>query len=378
LASIYTNLAKACPDSPEGQSERMRLMNLADQQLQQVAMSSNAKSDQLMTYGNFLLGQGRTRDADEVSKRLTLQSPRSADAMLLRSRVLAASNAPEAASQFIRSWVDTQLDSLPQNASPTLRNQILAQASNAFFAIDAAADADPWLDTLLQQDSALLLRLLFTLCQSPEPLVHTPAFDRFLAIFAANPKRELAFRVLQLLASKRFRDGQAAEAERLIVQFQADHPEDPEFPIYLADYWIARQQWDRAIEALRTGVKLDPKNVFALNNLANLLGERSDSTDEALQLIDQAIAVGGKQPNLLDSKGSILIQASRFEEACSVLEEAATQGVDPRILLHWYLALRGAKQIPQAESLKPRVDRQALRNMLLSPADRAALDELSR
>lgn len=378
LASIYTNQAKDCPDTPEGQSEKMRLMQLADLQLQQVAMSSNAKTDQLATYGNFLLGQGRTRDADEVSKRLTLQAPKSSDAMLLRAKVLASTDHPENASQFIRSWVDVQMDALPSNSNPALRNQILAQASNAFFAIGAADDADPWLDTLLQQDSPLLLRLLFLLCQSPEPKIHTPAFDRFLAIFAANPKRELAFRVLQLLSSKRFRDGQLSEAERLLVQFQADHPEDPEFPVYIADYWIARQQWDQAIAALRTGVKLDPKNVFALNNLANLLGERPESVEEALQVIDQAIAVGGRQPNLLDTKGSILIQAGQFADACIVLEEAATNGVDPRILLHWYMALRGAGQNSAADSIKPRVDRQALRKMLLSTADRAALEELSR
>lgn len=378
LASIYTNQAKACPDTPEGQSEKQRLMGLADVQLREVAMSPNAKPEHLVTYGSYLLGQGKKRDADDVSKRLAVQAPKSADSMLLRARVLMSMGESTEASEFIRNWVQTQLDALPKNSNPALRNQILAQASNAMFAIDAAKEADPWLDTLLQQDSPLLLKLLFTMCQSPEPTIHTPAFDRFLEIFAANPTRELAFRVLQLLASKRFEGDRLNAAERLIFQFQADHPEAPEYPIYLADYWIARQQWERAIEALRTAVKLDPKNVFALNNLANLLGERPENTQEALEVIDQAISVGGKQPNLLDSKGSILIQAGRFADACVVLEEAATDGVDPRILLHLYMALRGAGQIPQAESLKAKIDRQSMRDMLLSPADRAALEELSR
>ncbi|MFN7730750.1 MAG: hypothetical protein ACK5OB_02540, partial [Pirellula sp.] len=378
LASIYTNQANACPDTPEGQSEKQRLMGQANLQLREVAMSPSAKSEHLVTYGNFLLGQGQKREADDVSKRLALQAPKSADSMLLRARVLMSMGEPTEASQFIQSWAQSQLDALPQSSSPALRNQILAQASNALFAIDAATEADPWLDTLLQQDSPLLLKLLFTLCQSPEPHIHNPAFDRFLEIFAANPNRELAFRVLQLLASNRFVDDRLKAAERLIVQFQADHPEDPEYPIYLADYWIAREQWDRAIAALRTGIELDPKNVFALNNLANLLGERPENTEEALRVIDQAIAVGGKQPNLLDSKGSILIQAGRFADACIVLEEAATKGVDPRILLHWYMALRGAGQLPEAEALKAKIDRQSLREMLLSPADRAALEELSR
>jgi tetratricopeptide (TPR) repeat protein len=379
LASIYTTQAKALQDTPQNSSEKKRLMDLADVQLQQVTTSSNAKSEHLVTYGNFLLGQGRAGDAEDLSIRLALQAPKSADAMLLRSRVAAATNKnPEKAIQLIQSWAQTQIDSLPKNSSPALRNQILAQASNALFAVDAAKEADPWLDTLLQQDSPLLLKLLFTMCQSPEPHIQRPAFDRFLEIFAANPKRELAFRVLQLLSNNRFAGDSLNEAERLLVQFQTDHPEDPEYPIYLADYWIARKQWDQAIAALRTGVKLDPKNVFALNNLANLLGERPEGTDEALQVIDQAIAAGGKQPNLLDSKGSILIQAGRFADACKVLEEAATLGFDPRIILHWYMALRGAGQIPQADSLKPKIDLRALRGMLLSPADQAALEELSR
>jgi predicted Zn-dependent protease len=378
LASIYTSLAKGLPNAPESPSEAKRLLQLTENQLKQTTLGSTAKPEYLLTYGNFLLTQGRAKDAEEISKRLSTMAPRSSEAMQLRAMVMDANDQREAGIQFVRDWMTAQQSSLPSNSNPALENQILGQSANVLYLIHASSEATPIMNQIMERDSALWLSLLYSLCQAKEPHVHSIAFDQFLTAFQSNLRRDLAFSLMRLIRTGRFQEEQLQQAETLLSQFEKEHPEDSEFRIYLADHWIAKRDNDRAIASLKAAIEIEPKNVFALNNLANLVAEKPNGTEEAIGYIDRAIEEGGKQTNLLDSKGCILLEAGRFAEAIPSLQEAAAQGIDPRIKLHWYMALRGAGKTSEAERLRPQIDLKALGVTFLSAIDQAAVQELSK
>jgi tetratricopeptide (TPR) repeat protein len=220
--------------------------------------------------------------------------------------------------------------------------------------------------------------LLFSLAQSNDPVVRGLAFDRLIDACQPSLSRVAANRLLQLLATDSLQGDRMQRAVALLDQFAVDHPDDADFCIRFADHWIRVQDLPHAIGLLQQALQREPKNVTALNNLANLLAETPERSNEALEVIDRAIEVAGPHPNLLDSKGCILLQAKRFDEAVPILQQASNNGFDPRFKLHWFMALQGAGKKQEANQVRMEIDTQALAATFLSPMDQAALQQLRK
>jgi len=376
LATIYSTQAASISGRAGTESEVKRLNQLAEKQLSQITNDSTAKPEYLRTYADVLLALDELKKANEISQRLSSSSPSSPDAMQLRAMVLKAVDRKQAGIEFVNSWMATQQLALPSNADPTLDNQILAQSANALFTIHAAAEATPIVNQIMERDRGLAQSLLASLSRSTDPKVHGVAFDMLLDSCRTRLDRDVAFPLMQLLSTNQFRGDRLKQAESLLDQFAADHPNDAEFRVFLADHWIVDGNFPKAIALLEQIVEIDPKNVEALNNLANLLAESPDRVQEAIEVIDRAIDLGGDQPNLLDSKGCILMQAGRFAEAIPILQEAAATGMDPRFKLHWFMALRGAGRKQDADRVRSQIDVHELDGTLLTPMDQSALKEI--
>jgi tetratricopeptide (TPR) repeat protein len=376
LATIYSSQAASMSGRAGTESEVKRLNQLAEKQLSQITNDSAAKPEYFRTYVNVLLALEELKKANEISQRFSSLSPGSPDAMLLRAMVLKAVNQKQAGIEFVNSWLATQQLALPSTADPALENQILAQSANALFTIHAAAEATPIVNQIMERDRGLAQSLLASLSSSADPEVHGVAFDMLLDSCRTRLDRDVAFTLMQLLSTNPFRGDRSKQAESLLDQFAADHPTDAEFRIFLADHWIVDGNFPKAIALLEQIVEIDPKNVEALNNLANLLAESPERVHEAIEVIDRAIEIGGDEPNLLDSKGCILMQAGRFNEAIPILQEAAATGTDPRFKLHWFMALRGAGRKQDADRVRLQIDVQGLGGTLLTPVDQTALKEI--
>jgi tetratricopeptide (TPR) repeat protein len=132
-----------------------------------------------------------------------------------------------------------------------------------------------------------------------------------------------------------------------------------------------------AVALFRNVVKVNPRFVPALNNLAMMLAERPADRAEALQLIDRAIEIAGKDPGLLDTKGTILVYSGRTREAMPVLE-LATRGskVDPRHNFHLALAYRDQGKTEEAKAQLKTALNGNLGSLILTPTDRKLLSDL--
>src|SRR5262245_27222173 len=132
-----------------------------------------------------------------------------------------------------------------------------------------------------------------------------------------------------------------------------------------------------SIGLFRRVVEINPRFVPALNNLAMLLAERPNSRDEALRLIDEALAIAGKDPGLLDTKGAILLYSGRSREAVPLLESATRESqADPRHHFHLAVAYRDQGKTDEAKAqLKTALDRQ-LGTQVLTPTDQKLLGDL--
>jgi Flp pilus assembly protein TadD len=166
----------------------------------------------------------------------------------------------------------------------------------------------------------------------------------------------------------------AEQGDQALTEVGASNNQNAELLLSIADMWLAQKKSGKAIDAYRKIVKIRPNDVVALNNLAILLGEEPEGTNEALSLIDQAIRIAGKQPLLLDSKAAILMLANRLDEAIPILEIAASATNDPRVVFHLYQALTKAGRQEEASRVKSKVNPIELKKAILTPDDQAALE----
>jgi hypothetical protein len=96
----------------------------------------------------------------------------------------------------------------------------------------------------------------------------------------------------------------------------------PEVLLSLADYWIVRGKPSRAIPLYQQGLVKDPENILFQNNLAMLLSTVEGKHEEGLKIVDAALEKMRDNVTLLDTKGMILMNDGRWDEAVPVLERA--------------------------------------------------------
>lgn len=82
---------------------------------------------------------------------------------------------------------------------------------------------------------------------------------------------------------------------------------------------------NEAIEQYKKAIALNPQFGTALNNLAYAYANRRTNLQEALALINRAMALQADMPQQKDTKGWVLYQMGKYEEARRLLEEAASQ-----------------------------------------------------
>jgi tetratricopeptide (TPR) repeat protein len=136
--------------------------------------------------------------------------------------------------------------------------------------------------------------------------------------------------------------------ERLIEAGHRARPGSTDLLLSLADLRDAEGQHDRAIELYRQALEKEPDNALALNNLAWLLALHKGRGDEALGLVDRALAVAGRAGGLLDTRGVVLARLGRLPEAIRDLEEAVAETPSGARYFHLAQAYMAAKEPDEA------------------------------
>jgi Flp pilus assembly protein TadD len=155
------------------------------------------------------------------------------------------------------------------------------------------------------------------------------------------------------------------------------HPQDGRLLYAVATLRAVQGRYEESIEHYRSLVKLEPRNVAALNNLAVMLAEVPERRTESLQLINKAIEVAGQQPGLLDTKGTILVYQGDFQKALFLLEAAAREaGTDARHHFHLAAAYHGVGETTKAKQQLVLAIDMNLEQQVLTPTDRRILSDL--
>jgi tetratricopeptide (TPR) repeat protein len=94
-------------------------------------------------------------------------------------------------------------------------------------------------------------------------------------------------------------------------------------------------QWDRAEKDFRAALKLNPNQPQVLNYLGYSLVEKRTNLDEALEMIERAVAGRPDSGYIVDSLGWVLYRLGRYDEAVAHMEKAVElMPVDPVVNDH--------------------------------------------
>jgi predicted Zn-dependent protease len=214
-------------------------------------------------------------------------------------------------------------------------------AINAFFGAKTLTPEDPDLDAYLVQANLAARRF-----QRAEALA--------ASVLERNPNQP---RMIRLRAQALLKSGKAAEANKLLEDGVAAHPNSREYVVGLADLYADQKRTDDAVRVLEQARKTfgddqtltmrmanayegggrladaekelrrlmadDPLNADALNSLSYMLAEHGLKLAEAIDLAERAVKIEPGNPAFLDTLGWALFKQGRTDEAADPLSKAA-------------------------------------------------------
>ena len=113
-----------------------------------------------------------------------------------------------------------------------------------------------------------------------------------------------------------------------------------------------------------------PDRIRSLNNLALARSESPQTIDQSFEPLRRAIALTDGNPELLDTKGVVLIRGGRYAEAEAVFRDAVAATPEPRFRFHLTLALILQGQTDAAREVWQSIAPRSLDPSGLTPAER--------
>jgi Flp pilus assembly protein TadD len=91
---------------------------------------------------------------------------------------------------------------------------------------------------------------------------------------------------------------------------------------HLATVYFDRDDFQNASTEFKETIRLQPENAFAKNNLAYLYAEKGQFLDDALKLVDEALAKFADNAAFIDTKGWIYFKQKKFDLSVETLRKA--------------------------------------------------------
>lgn len=269
---------------------------------------ANAENPQVLDQlARLQFANGDKGAAMETFTKLTVVSPRSAEAhFLLGSSHLAMNNLP-AASTSLRRALSLQSDFLEAQlvlAGVHLRQReykeaiALARAvqkQKPAEAVGYVAEADVLMVTSAAAAAVPLYQKAYSLSKSPELLI----------------------KVAQSLAAS----GRGKEAEAKVVQWRREQPADLKVAAFVAERHLVNKNFQLAIPEIEAILKRKPGDAASLNNLAIAYNEVKDP--RALATAEAALKASPNAPAIMDTLGWMLVTRNDLTRGVALLQKAS-------------------------------------------------------
>ena len=368
LAWVYVKQS----ESLTGDARKAKLA-AARQQYETLCVRSEPKPAHLMLYVDFLLEQSLWPEADRMLQRLETLAGGESGTMMFRARWLDRQGRTAEIPPLAEAFAQRREKETGDDAQ---RAEVYAAAGRVCSRYELHEAAEAWYRKAVALDPkryALLANALIgqgkdaeaiQLCRQEAEKTNSPDAAGVLAT--------------ALVAAQAGEDKLQA-CQGVLDKALATYPEDPNLLLAIANFRVLQRRTDEAVALYRSVLRLSPKNLLALNNLATLLSESPGKADEALRYIERAIQLTGPEPALLDTKGMVFVHDGRPEDAVKILQQAAAAPrADPRYHFHLAVALQRVGDVVEARTAYQTALDKNLRRQMLTETDERLLEELEK
>jgi tetratricopeptide (TPR) repeat protein len=377
LARTCERLAKEGGKKMVNDRERLKLNQLAAKHFRLATESSEPDPVYIKAYGDFLIESKQFDEAIGQANELKAIAPNEFITALLDAKIKQAQGQSKEAIDTVLKWQSDSLSNLEPDSLPQRSQLILVSTITGLLGIGAIEEADQRIDELMQSNPEAAIECLVYCGKLNDLKSRSYALARLVDHTQRQPTDDGFMRLVRMLADNDFEPESRGKAEAMLMERDSQNTTNASVHMLIGDLWLKRANIPQAIQSYRHTIAIEPNHLMALNNLACLIAESTGKTEESIVFIDQALQIAGNNPDLLDSKGVILMQDGKYAEAAELFEAATAKGADPRFVFHWYIALLKAGRLADAARLRTKIDVEALRSKHLSPDDLKELEKLN-
>ncbi len=315
VEQTISHLEKAIAAHPKALEPRLTLarLYLAQNKPQQAALQLselNEKQKQnpeaLRVIGLIQLANNSFAQARETLENLVATAPEAAEAHFLLARAYAGLNQKDRMERELQKAIE--LDPNHFNARISYSRLLLQEKK-----FDAVKEQLKAL-TKNYAEHPEVLKLQAGLAVAEEKP------EQAIAIYEKLMESRPSTANMQILAMLKWRSGDPEGAIALQKSWTEKHPEDKLALLALADSYLKKSLIQEAVATYEKVLKLEPKNVVALNNLAWYLKESDPA--RALEYAEAAYALAPQEPSILDTYAMVLLANGQKDKALRQIERA--------------------------------------------------------
>lgn len=147
-----------------------------------------------------------------------------------------------------------------------------------------------------------------------------------------QPRLEILFTTIE--SNLLIQAGYISEAKRLLDTALNRFPNESELLFARVLYYDSQEDREGSERDLRQIIRMQPEDSRALNHLGYMLADQTKRYEEALELIERAIAISPDDPAIIDSLGWAQYKLGQFEEALKNLRRAFEVFPDHEVASH--------------------------------------------
>ena len=247
----------------------------------------------------------------------------------------------EAAPAVVQSWAETQIKD-----GALAEDRVATIAAAALLRLGLTDAALEWLDRAYRKNPDTLANYAAALINNGKTQQSIDICERH---FTSNGDVQSAVLFIESLVAAR-QPTTTSQHEQIIKTALAKFDKNSALVEGVATLLMNQQIYAQAASLYERALKIDSRRIRSWNNLAMVLSEIPGRQSDAIEPIERAIQLAGEVPELLDTKGVVLLRAGRIDDAKAAFEQAIRESDDPRFQFHLILALLAENREADARS----------------------------
>ena len=158
------------------------------------------------------------------------------------------------------------------------------------------------------------------------------AHDWLSQLSRGQPRLEVLFTTIE--SSLLIQEEHPEAAEQLLNTALNKFPNETDLLFARVIYYDSQSDREGSERDLMQIIRMQPEDSRALNHLGYMLADQTTRYEEALDLVERAIAISPEDPAIIDSHGWALYKVGRFEEALVQMRRAFAAFPDDEVASH--------------------------------------------